>query len=140
MPRSPRLSLATTPPAHRAASSDSLGALAPWVALLAQLTDDSERLRRCMPWSADVAALERFRELVERTLAESRRADVWLTVRGVHAKTGQPISTITKVCRDHREEAGCYNPTGSWAIHWPTYEAWMKKHRAPRVNAPKVAA
>lgn len=119
----------STPPLkleRPATGRNTLVAATPFTILLDELTSDITRIKRRTPSCPDIATLERFRDDLRRALDEARRINVWLTTREVHELTRRPISTITRICRDEGERAGAYWVKGAWAIHWPTFEAFLR--------------
>jgi hypothetical protein len=108
---------------EKPAPSTELVPVAPLLAFVQGLRNDIATIKGRTP-DASTVTVEKLADDLQRVIDEARRSDVWVTTKILHALTGRPISTITRICRDEGERAGAHWVKGAWSIHFPTWQAF----------------
>lgn len=105
--------------------------------LATKLADELSQLSRRSPHSELVSFLASVVKDLESALHEARNADVYLTLEELAVRTKIPTSTLRRHCGRLQDRIGATKKSGSWIVHWPTFEAYL---RSPGVAGDARAA
>jgi hypothetical protein len=109
-------------------SRPALVSAAPIVELIDQLQQEHDALSRRAPDSELAACIGSVVKDLALALERAGEVDVFLTVEEVWELTGKPTSTVRRICLTHGQAAGATKVQGSWMIHWPTFEQFLRCH------------
>ena len=107
---------------------DRLIAAAPLERLVAML--DAEltlRARRLVHQQASVELelIKSFKADLADALADARNIDVIGNVADGARLSKRPLSTVRRICKTYKEQAGASKVEGEWSIHLPTFLAFI---------------
>ena len=98
---------------------------APLQDLLARLRADHAVMARLTPSGDAATTLGAIVADLAAAIARAEDVDVFMTIEELSRLTGTPVSTLTRLCRDHGAKIGASKLAGSWIIHWPTFEKFF---------------
>jgi hypothetical protein len=98
---------------------------APLIALLDRLKVEHKTVADRAPNSDLVSMLASFRADLSEAIDSARNLDQWISVEELHQITGRPASTITALCRKHKQVIGATKMGGSWMIDLSTFSHYF---------------
>lgn len=95
------------------------------MSLLDRISDDLVVLERTMPSNDATMLVRAIRGSLSKAIEDASHVDTFVSIEQLHDLTGRPESTLRRLCQRYGNAIGARKITGSWTIHWSTFEkAW----------------